>query len=162
MSTTTRQVGDTITVRATLLENKAEKDKTTVTFQVAQYGWYAELSPAVVLVKPSKLDGAYDGFRFAPTLSWINHYMPRPDDTSWYDYVLRGFQPGIGIHSAFTNFASNQSVQIGLGLTISLWTNRLQFGVGQNLMADSAHEGKYYYFIGSDLIGLLQSMGLAK
>ena len=76
LMSTPRQVGDSITVRATLYEDKSEKDKTTATFEVAQYGWYADLSPAVVLVKPTQFVGAYDGFRFAPTLSWMNHYMP--------------------------------------------------------------------------------------
>jgi hypothetical protein len=167
---TPRMPGDTVIVRATLY-NKDQKDpnakmiETTASFQVERFGWFAELSPAVVLVKPDKLDSTNDGFRFAPTLSWMHHYMPRPDDSSWHSSLLRGFQPAVGMHSAFLNFnqgGSGETIQIGLGTTLSFWENRLQFGAGYNLMAASDDEGKFYYFVGTDLIGILQSVGIGQ
>jgi hypothetical protein len=69
----------------------------------------------------------------------------------------------VGIHTAFLNFdtgESSEAIQIGLGATLALWENRLQFGAGYNLMADSNDDGRYYFFVGTDLIGLLQTVGL--
>ncbi len=165
---TPRLPGNTVTVRATLYDAEdpnVRMMETTASFQVERFGWFAELSPAVVLVKADKLKGGDNGFRFAPTLSWMHHYMPRPDDSSWYSSLLRGFQPAVGMHSAFLNFnqgGSGETIQIGLGTTLSFWENRLQFGAGYNLMAASDDEGKFYYFVGTDLIGLLQSVGIGK
>jgi len=162
---TPRLVGDLVTVRATLKAGEREVDTSLATFRVERFGYYAELSPAVVLVKPRHIAGADTGFRFAPTLSWMHHWAPRPEDPGKSASVFRALDPALGIHSAFTNFSSptsNSSVQIGLGATLSFWKNRLQFGAGRNLMAKSSDEGRIYYFIGSDLIGLLQAIGIAK
>jgi len=82
----------------------------------------------------------------------------------WYAPFLRTFRPSIGIHSAFLSFDSEESsdaVQIGLGATRAFWEDRLQCGLGYDLMADSRDDGRYYFFIGTDLIGLLQSLGLS-
>lgn len=162
---TPRLAGDLITVRATLKDGGQASETSIASFRVNRYGHYFELSPAVVLAKPQQIAGNDTGFRFAPTLSWLYRYGPRPDDTSSPATWLRLFDPSIGIHSAFLNFnspTSNSAAQIGLGATFALWKNRLQFGYGVNLMARSADEGRIYYFIGSDLIGLLQAVGVMK
>jgi hypothetical protein len=162
---TPRLTGDLITVRATLKSGEQVTETSIASFRVDRYGHYADLSPAVVLVKPREIAGNDNGFRFAPTLSWLYHWGPRPDDASRTAYWYRMFDPSVGIHSAFLNFnspTSSGSAQIGLGATLGFWKNRLQFGYGVNLMARSADEGRNYYFIGSDLIGLLQAIGIAK
>ena len=76
----------------------------------------------------------------------------------------RATRVGLGIHATFLNFETqnNESIQIGLGGTLGFWENRLQFGVGYNLMSESRDDGRYYGFVGSDLIGLLQAVGVAK
>jgi hypothetical protein len=151
--------GDEIVLRATLKEGGKEVDSTTATFRVSHLGWHAELSPAVVLVKPAELAGGEDDFRFAPALSWLHHYEPRPEETQWYMGPLRVLDPAIGIHAIFLAFDTpreDESIQIGLGGTLSFWKNRLEFGAGYNLMANANDEGRYYFFVGTDLIGLLQ------
>ena len=162
---TPRLVGDTVTLRATLYkgdkeEGEEELDTTTASFRVSRFGYFAKLSPAVVLVKPTKLKGGSDDFRFSPILSWMHHYAPRPEAEGAWMQTLRALKPGIGIHSAFLHFDGDDSdsVQFGLGGTFSIWENRLQFGGGVNLMADSDDDGLIYYFIGTDLIGLLQTL----
>ena len=165
LEATPRQIGDTIVVKATLTDETTPPEIAEARFRVGRYGHYAELSPAVVLVKPIELAGGDDGFRFAPTLSWMHHWAPRPENPSLWADTFRALDPAIGIHSAFTNFnsaTSSDSVQIGIGATLSLWKDRLQFGVGYNLMARSNDEGRRYFFIGSDLIGLLQAIGVGK
>jgi hypothetical protein len=93
------------------------------------------------------------------------HWAPRPESTATGAGLVRTLDPSIGIHSAFLNFnspTSSTSAQIGLGVTFALWKNRLQFGYGRNLMAKSDDEGRNYFFVGSDLIGLLQTIGIVK
>ena len=159
---TPRLVGDTVTIRATLSKGEEEDvlDKTTASFQVSQFGLYGKLSPAVVLVKPTELKGGSDDFRFSPILSWMAHYAPRPKETGVWIDAQRVFRGAIGIHSALLHFdgTDSDSVQLGLGGTISFWENRLQFGGGINLMADSVDDGLIYYFVGTDLIGILQTI----
>lgn len=166
LEVTPRLVGDVVTIKATLRDDtKKAVDTSTATFRMGRYGYYADLSPAVVLVKPNELAGGDDGFRFAPTLSWMHHWAPRPEETRTWASIRRSLDPAIGIHSAFLNFnstTSSDSVQIGIGATLSLWKDRLQFGLGFNLMARSDDEGRRYFFIGSDLIGLLQAIGVGK
>lgn len=162
---TPRLVGDTVTVRATLKDDQKVVETSTARFRIERFGHYAELSPAVVLAKPQHIAGTDTGFRFAPTLSWLYHWGARPEDTGYRAALYGALDPSIGIHSAFLNFnspTSSSSAQIGLGATLGFWKNRLQFGYGVNLMAKSAAEGRVYYFIGSDLIGLLQAIGIAK
>ncbi len=158
---TARVSGDFLTVRATRSRDGKLFDRSTAEFQVRRFGWYAELSPAVVLVRPRKLAGGNDGYRFAPTLSWLHHYVPRPEDRG--DWI-NSLQPALGLHAAFLNFdtGTSDSVQVGLGATFALWDGRLQAGTGYNFMADSNDEGRVYYFVGTDLIGLLQSVGVVK
>lgn len=162
---TPRMVGDFITVRATLKDGEQVLDTSLARFQVGRFGHYAEMSPAVVLVKPQQIAGTDTGFRFAPALSWMYHWAPRPEATRTGAYFVRVLDPSIGIHSAFLNFnspTSSTSAQIGLGVTLAFWKNRLQIGYGYNLMAKSSDEGRNYFFVGSDLIGLLQAIGVAK
>jgi hypothetical protein len=161
---TPRLVGDVISVRATY-KSSDQVDTSIASFRVEKFGHYADLSPAVVLVKPQHIAGTDTGFRFAPALSWMYHWSPRPADQGRTAAFARTFGPAIGLHSAFLNFNtpnSTTSAQIGLGVTASFWGNRLQFGYGVNLMAKSEDEGRNYFFVGSDLIGLLQAIGLVK
>jgi len=166
LEATPGQQGDIITVKATLKEaDDTVVDTAVAKFAVGRFGHYAELSPAVVLIKPEKLSGGDDGFRFAPVLSWMYHWFPRPENSSGAAAISRAVDPALGIHSAFTHFrpdGGGDAVQIGLGLTLSFWRNRLQFGAGYNLMAKTRSEGQIYYFVGSDLIGLLQTVGIVK
>ncbi len=164
---TPRTVGDTLALRATLYEgndaNAVQKDQTTASFKVDEFGYFARLSCAVVLVRPSELAGGNDQFRFAPTLSWMHHYVPRAEEDGGFASFLRTFRPSLGIHAAFLSFDTGESsdaIQIGLGGTLAFWEDRLQLGAGYNLMADSDDDGRYYFFVGTDLIGLLQTVGL--
>ena len=46
------------------------------------------------------------------------------------------------------------------GATLSFWKERLQLGAGVNLMGEADDDGRYYYFVGSDLISLLDMVGI--
>lgn len=159
---TGREVGDHVVVRATRYRDQKVIDTSRAEFRLTQFGHSARLSPAVVLVTPDQLAGDGDDFRFAPTLSWLHSWQPREDER--LSDFMWAFRPALGIHASFLNFdngsGNQEAVQIGLGGTLSLWDGRLQFGAGYNLMAGGADEGRIYYFIGSDLIGILQTAGI--
>jgi hypothetical protein len=158
---TPRQIGDTITVYASLRQGDREIDDQTTSFVVEQFGYGGRLSPSVVLVTPDRLAGSDDRFHFAPVLSWMHTYRPRPEEGG-ASFLLRGFEPSAGIHAAFLNFDRDRELEIGLGGTVSFWRDRLQVGAGWNLMAQQEDEGRYYFFLGSDLISILQTIGLAR
>jgi hypothetical protein len=148
---------DSILLRATLFEPGRTTTVSDARFEITHYGWHAKLSPSVVLVKPNELESGNSNFQFAPALGWMHHYRPRPSATG-FKAAFRPLQFSAGLHSIFLNFGDKSG--IGLGGTISLWNDRLQLGVGYNLSADSKEEGSIYYFVGSDLIGLLQTIGI--
>lgn len=157
---TPRLEGDRINLHARVLDGDREVYAPyRVSFDVRHFGWHAWMDPSVVLVKPEELAGEQENFRFAPVLSWLHTYHPRPDESSWHSNFWRATGFAGGIHSAFLNFDTNKEMEIGLGITIGLWDGILQGGMGWNLMADGRDEGQTYYFIGSSLIPLLQALG---
>lgn len=159
---TSCQPGDEVQLHASMLQAGREIDRADASFRIEALGWRARLSPAVVLLRPDQLDGAAERFGFAPTLSWLHSYQPRPDEGGAFAALARGLQPALGIHAAFLNFEPDREIEIGLGATLALWQGRLQFGAGCNLMATGDGDGRYYYFIGSDLISLLQDLGVGR
>ena len=102
------------------------------------------------------------GTGFSPSISWLHAWTPRPEDTGTWADLMNTLDPSLGIHAAFLNYSTDNDFEIGLGATFALWQDRLQFGYGYNLQAESSAEGRTYFFIGSSLISLLQdfsSMG---
>jgi hypothetical protein len=157
---TPRLEADRINLHARVLDGEREVYAPyRVSFDVRRFGWHAWMDPSVVLVKPEELAGEQENFRFAPVLSWLHTYHPRPEESSWHSNFWRATGFAGGIHSAFLNFDTNKEVEIGLGITIGLWDGILQGGMGWNLMAEERDEGQTYYFIGSSLIPLLQALG---
>jgi hypothetical protein len=150
--------GDTITIRTRLNKPGLDPIESIATFELTRYGHYARLVPSVVLVRPDEIASGADNFRFAPALGWMHHYRPRPEEDGWFANVAGPLQPSGGLHAIFLNFDNESG--IGLGGTISFWNDRLQFGAGYNLSASSSDDGQLYFFVGSDLIGLLQAAGI--
>lgn len=161
LTRTPRQEGDRLSFRAELFRAGAEEpsDEMEASFEPEYFGWHARLSPSVVLVRPTSLANSEEQFAFAPALSWVHRYRPRPEHDEFMDGVARALDPAFGIHAAFVNFDPNTSIEIGLGATLSFWEDRLQLGFGTNLMAND-NSGRYYYFVGSDLISLLNTIGI--
>lgn len=162
LTRTSRQENDRITIRADLLRKGESKpiDHFEASFETKYFGWRGRLSPAVVLARPTQLQGQSEDFTFAPVLTWLHSYQPRPEQTGFFAATSRLLQPGVGIHAAFVNFDSSTEVEIGLGATLSFWDGRLQGGAGIDLMSDASDDGRYYFFVGSDLISLLNTIGI--
>lgn len=155
---TDRRPGDRIELRATLIEDGAEKSSASTSFTARKLGWYGELVPAVVLTTADQLAGASDSAGFSASLSWMLRHGARPYDESGWAQSARWLGWGVGIHATLLNFDPDNDAEIGLGATLGLWDGRLLFGAGVNVLAESDNEGRYYYFAGSSLIPLLQAL----
>ncbi len=156
-----RREGDVVRLRATVSRGGKVLHEGEAGFRVETFGWRGKLSPSVVLTRPNEIAGE-ETFQFAPVLSWLHGYHARPTESDFFIDLNRLLQPALGIHAGFLNFDPAEEVEIGLGGTLSLWDGRLQFGAGCNLMAEDEDQGRYYWFVGSDLISLLQTIGLAE
>jgi hypothetical protein len=155
---TGRKVGDAVVLRATLSEKGEVVRTSDFEFDVVRHGYHDALVPSVVLVRPDRLAGAAEDFEFAPSLTWAHAYYPRPEESGWFDRFCRTMRPSLGVHAILLDFDDDQATEIGLGGTFAIWGDRLQLGAGVNLMAEGDDEGRYYYFIGSSLIPLLQAL----
>lgn len=159
---TSRKAGDLVQVRATLYRGQEEIDRSSASFELREFGWHAELAPAVVLARPYRRESTGDeDFNFAPSLSWMLRYTPRPQQSDLYA-PLRFLDLSFGPHATFLNFDSEKEVEIGLGGTVGLWDDLIIGGAGWNLMADETDEGGTYFFVGSSLIAWLQKLGVAE
>lgn len=159
LTRTGRKTGDEVVVRATLTSPTAKPDPIEAKFHVERFGWHDSLEPSVVLVEPDRLAGSDGDVHFAPALVWAWSYYPRSDEKGWWVDPARVMSPSIGVHAILLDFDDENSTEIGLGATLSVWESRLQFGIGWNLMADSDSDGRTYYYVGSSLIPLLQALG---
>lgn len=157
---TPRKAGDHLQVRAKLLRGKDSSDTvepdSVVTFELEKLGWHADLIPSVVFVEGDRVAGADDSGGFSTALSWMWSYGPRDDEDD--PYLSRSLGWGFGLHAVFLNFGPDHGAEIGLGVTTGVWDQRIQFGAGYNPMAESEADGRFYYFIGSNLIPLLQAL----
>lgn len=155
---TPRLRGDQLTVRATLLRDKKEVGAADASFDVEQFGWHARLDPGVILARPTRLKDRDETFGFAPLLSWMHTFRPRPEEDGSTASFFRATGMSFGPHATFLNFDPDKEIEIGLGLTIGLWDGILVFGGGWNIHGDGADDGAIYGFVGSSLIPLLQAM----
>lgn len=157
---TTRKAGDHLEVRARVLgpgaDDKDAEPPLEATFELRKLGWHADLIPSIVFVEGDQVAGADDSGGFSTALNWMWSYGPRDDDDD--PHLSRSLAWGVGLHAVFLNFGPDNDAEIGLGVTASLWDQRLQFGIGYNPMADSDDDGRVYYFIGSSLVPLLQAL----
>jgi hypothetical protein len=156
---TSRAIGDQVHLNAELVVDGKVSSKSDTSFTIEQFGWHKEITPSVILAKPIRTTSAFDhNFRFAPAVSWLATYYPRPAENAVWDRVARFSEVGFGLHAAFLNQDAQSSEQIGLGVAISVWRDYLTAGIGWNLMSDS----RPYYYIGTNLIPLLQALGYGK
>lgn len=155
---TSRMSGDRVIVSAALKVGDSEVMKSDALFVVKYFNWHPHLSSNVILTKAAYPKSSYDGdYKFEPSVSWVFRYYPR-DTGNILKSLAKFFQPGFGLHAAFLDQNVQKEAEIGIGGTVSLWDDRIVTGVGINLMNNS----RGYFYIGSDLISLLQGSGSRK
>lgn len=156
---TSRILNDRISVTGILNAGDKEISRTEGSFVVREFGWHSVLAPSVVVARSITTTSSFDRqFRFAPAVAWLQKYYPRSTEDGPFDRLARFFQPGLGIHAAFLNQNPQTNTEIGMGGALSFWQDRIVAGVGWDLMNNS----KSYLYVGSNLIPILQALGLGK
>jgi len=152
---TPRELNDRISFRATVSAGTETITSETV-FSVRQFGWHSILAPSVILTRPVNPRSTFDqDFKFAPAIAWTYKYYPRSWEEGWLAATARFLKIGGGLHLTFLDQAPNKDTEIGIGLALSFWDDRLVTGAGLDLMDNS----RTYIYIGSNLIPILQALG---
>jgi len=99
---------------------------------------HVDVAVSLIFADPRKQTDLKARFQAAPSYSVLLKWGNR-DSNFWNEF----FDPGIGLNLAALDFNGDQSLELGLGLTVSMFKDYLQLGYGYNLNANSA-----YWFIG--------------
>jgi len=152
---TPRELNDRISFRATVSVGTETITSESV-FSIRQFGWHSILAPSVILTRPINPRSTFDqDFKFAPAIAWTYKYYPRSWEEGWLATTARFLKVGGGLHLTFLDQAPNKDTEIGIGLALSFWDDRLVTGAGLDLMDNS----RTYVYIGSNLIPILQALG---
>jgi len=153
------KAGDRIRVVATPFNLQGEVETrlavSTAEFMARELGWHSRFVPYAMLVQPMRLKSDKEDFKLAASLAWLNRYTPRSEDNSGDARFWRLLSPSIGLHTALLDFNPDADAEIGFGLTLGLFEDRILLGYGANFMAEADDDGRYYFYFGSDLISLL-------
>jgi hypothetical protein len=156
---TPRAIDDRLQLLATLKIGESDYMKSRAVFSVKQFGWHSSLAPSVILARAVRTTSSFDrDFKFAPAVGWLQTYYPRDTEQGPWNRLSRFSQVGVGLHAAFLDIDPQKDVEIGLGGALSFWHDRIIAGVGWDLMAAS----RPYFYIGSNLIPILQALGYGK
>ncbi len=157
----------------------------TVTQQlrIFRFGWYT--APSVGLTYLSSFDKIQDGDlpagdmagdgtgdgmaavppperteSFVPQVSWMFRHRSWDRDRTrdeparyrpkWHDSI------GLGFHTVALDLDNDNQLEVGLGVTISLFNDYVQLGVGVDLSLDE----EPYFFLGTRLFELARSLGI--
>jgi len=153
---TPRAIGDRLHVISTLKMDDKDYMKSHAVFSVKQFGWHSQLAPSVILAKPFNPRTDFDqDFKFAPAVVLLRRFYPRNSDNTAWGKFSRCSQMGYGLHATFLDQNPQKELEVGLGVAVSFWEDRLVAGGGVNLMDNS----RGYFYIGSNLIPILQALG---
>jgi hypothetical protein len=137
-----RGEGDRIVLRADLLGAEgALLASHEWFFAVEKLGWSSRFAAGIGFA--GRLNAAADQkLRPVPILAWVLRYRTGGDAT--LARLLNAIDPGIGIHT--TTFSSDaQPIQVGMGLTLNLFNDFVQSGVGWKLQPADASDRPYFY-----------------
>jgi hypothetical protein len=156
-----RASGDRVTLKVRFLEqgpngawDRVVREET-YRGNVVLVGLHREISASLIFERATSAGGDADRWKpgVAATVSW--HYLSR-DPESWFSRSLNFLNPGLGLHVASLN-QTDQTVELGVGVNVSLFKGLLLAGYGFNL---SAAKDREYYFFGLDLLETLnKAMG---
>lgn len=99
---------------------------------------YVDVAVSLIFADPHKDTGLTSRFQAAPSYSVLLK-RGRRDWTLWNELL----QPGIGLNIAALDFNRDGSLEVGVGLVLSMFRDYLQLGYGYNLNVDSG-----YWFLG--------------
>ncbi|HLP24536.1 MAG TPA: hypothetical protein VK477_02575 [Acidobacteriota bacterium] len=128
------------------------------TVLATQFGLYRKIDAALVFARPLEEPAPGAGKRWRPnaaaTAHWFYRWRPEQDGSLAGGKRAWNFvNPGLGIHAA-SLAQGDDSVEVGLGVNISLLDGMLSGGYGWNLSTE-----KPYVYVG---IGLLEVLDRAR
>lgn len=123
-----------------------------------QFGLYRKIDASLVFARPLEEPTPGSGKRWRPnaaaTAHWFYRWRPAPDGALVGGKRAWNFvNPGLGVHAA-SLAQGDDSVEVGLGVNISLLDGMLSGGYGWNLSTE-----KPYVYVG---IGLLEVLDRAR
>lgn len=156
---TPRVLNDRVSYIATLKSGPATIAETKASFSVREFGWHSVMAPSVIMSRQWRAISQQErDVKFSPAVAWLRKYYPRDTQSGAWNALSRFFQPGFGVHAAFLDHHATKDTEIGLGAAVSFGNDLFVAGVGANMMNNS----KTYFYVGSNLIPILQKLGYAK
>ncbi len=137
--------GDVLGVTAELVKSNPETDteteisKTHSNLSLAKLGWSTHVSGDLIFIRRED----EDVFTTAPALSYVYRYRPW-SETGGGQRFLSVLNPGLGLNFATLSF-DQSDIQVGVGVTLSLFRDLIRVGYGYNLQVDERPE---YFFVG--------------
>ncbi len=120
---------------------------TSVTVEVRTYGLHRRWSGGLGFSWEDDRDGVSPGF----STSWILHHRRRPSEGASLLSLLAPPALGVGLTSII--FSTDSQLQLGIGVTLTLFEDGLQFGVGYNI-----HSEEEYFFLATPLLDMLERL----
>jgi len=130
-------------------------------FELTKYGCYTEPGGGVVFISRIKdASGGTSNGQASPTVTWMLHYRSWPNKTNddgFSENIWGVLKPAIGLHTSTLNFDSANGIQVGAGITFTLFDDLIQFGYGQDL---NVTDNPYYWYIGFGIVKFGGGLGV--
>lgn len=119
--------------------------------RVDDLGWKAHVRPQLMFYRSTSGTSAERSYKLnaAGLVEWAYRYAA--PDTRWERFV-NGWEPAFGLHVASLD-QGDSSVEVGLGINLSLGDGLISTGWGYNLS-----ERDHYTFVGGDLFKLFDKI----
>lgn len=135
-----REPGDAVVVRLSAGREAAQgaRDLERRDLRLYPVLWHTDVAVSLIFANPSGEMGLSSDFQAAPSYSVLLKRGSRGNT-----FVNELLTPGIGLNIAALDFNVDQTMEFGVGMTLSLFRDYLQFGGGYNV-----NESRSYWFFG--------------
>ena len=149
LTTTAPLEGDRIVITSRIRDTSGGEivASNSVTVEVRTYGLHRRWSGGLGFSWEDNRDGVSPGF----STSWILHHRKRPGEAASLLSVLAPPALGVGLTSIL--FTKDSQIELGIGVTLTLFEDALQFGGGYNI-----HSEEEYFFLATPLLDVLERL----
>jgi hypothetical protein len=168
--------GETLNLYLTWILDGSDSASNSPRLEIGKYalagtGWATDVSDIFALVNRIKPGSTIDPTHESPStfkgaggavFMWtyrkedkgLNIHSDKAADGSESFYTRRKnvlmnfFQPSIGINVSYLDFNTTKDVEVGAGLQIGLFRNKVYFGYGVNLSLLTPKDAPFYFFLG--------------
>jgi hypothetical protein len=148
-------------------------------YQLQETGWKTSVSDIFALVNRIKPSSSTDPTHISPSnfkgsggVVFMVTYLKKdnglnihqkqigtdPEDIKYTtrrkNSLMNFLQPSFGLNVSYVNFNTTKDVEIGVGPQIGLFSNKIYFGYGINLMLLNPKDAPYYFFLGFSFANL--------